>query len=222
MDVVLKVLAGAKEGTKIAVKKETFLIGRSQQCHLCVGSSSISRKHCMISRSDTSVTVKDLDSSNGTFVNGKRITEETKLSSGDELEVGSLLFLVTVSPGISNRKRSEIKSVADAVERVAETGQEDLGEEDISSWLLGPGPLSPSATETQTIQMDDTGALQTQLAAEQQRQKDAESQDASSDSEPTKKKPKEPGKLPPIPASSSTKNSGEAAEEALRSWNRRR
>jgi len=219
MDVVLKVLSGAKKGTKIAVKKEEFLIGRSQQCHLCVGSSSISRKHCAIFRSDTSVKIKDLKSSNGTLVNGKRITEEIELSSGDELEIGSLLFLVTISPGISNRKRSEIKSVADAVERVAEVRGGGTPEEDISSWLLGPDPVSSSATETQTIQMDDTGAIQAHLEAEEKKQEAAENQAA----EPAKeKKNKGPGKLPPIPSSSSSKNSGEAAEEALRSWNRRR
>ena len=106
MDVILKVLEGAKVGTKVAVKKEEFLIGRSPKCHLCAGSSSISRKHCALIRSDASVSVKDLGSRNGTLINGEKIEKGKahELQSGDELTVGSLRFLVTISHGIKNTK----------------------------------------------------------------------------------------------------------------------
>ena len=50
MDVILKVLEGAKVGARVAVKKDKFLIGRSPKCHLCSGSSSISRRHCALIR----------------------------------------------------------------------------------------------------------------------------------------------------------------------------
>jgi predicted component of type VI protein secretion system len=72
MDVSLKVLEGAKSGTKIAVKKTEFIIGRSQDCHLCAGSSAVSRQHCAILRTDNRVSIKDLGSRNGTIVNGNK------------------------------------------------------------------------------------------------------------------------------------------------------
>ena len=120
MDVSLKVLEGAKSGTKIAVKKTEFIIGRSQDCHLCAGSSAVSRQHCAILRTDNRVSIKDLGSRNGTIVNGNKITEEIELASGDEVAIGPLKFLVTITAGISNvSAATSAASAAHAVRRSA-------------------------------------------------------------------------------------------------------
>ena len=234
MDVILKVIEGAKSGAKVAVKKSDFLIGRSQSCHLCAGSSAVSRQHCKITRTDNRVAIKDLDSRNGTYVNGRKIEEETELATGDEIIVGPLKFLITITPGITSTKRSEVKSVAEAVTRTAEIPPLALGDEDISKWLLGPD-LS-ALTETQTIRMDDTNAVQLQKAlADEKAQADLtkaaepetadmpapeagepEGSDVKSDSKAG------PGKLPKIPQKPASKDSREAAAEALRAWSRRR
>jgi pSer/pThr/pTyr-binding forkhead associated (FHA) protein len=238
MDVILKVIEGAKAGSKVAVKKERFLIGRSPKCHLAAGSSAISRQHCAIMRSDSKVSVEDLGSRNGTLVNGKKISGVVELSSGDELTVGPLKFMVTISHGINNRKRAQVKTVADAVERTVEKGESDIQDDDISDWLLNPGSNVTSLAETQTIQLDDTNAAQMEKLAEDfsddetsagivsngETSEDAAHGEAPTVEEPEKKgkNKKEPGKLPPISAEPPTKDSREAALEALRSWNRRR
>ena len=232
MDVILKVLEGAKAGTKIAIKKDEFLIGRSPKCHLCAGSSSVSRRHCKFTRKETSVTVQDLGSRNGTLVNGKKIAEEIELSTGDEIAVGSLKFLITITPGISNLKRPKVKTVADAIERTAATGDSSIAEDDITKWLLdAPGPTTQAANETQTIRMDDTKAVQ--LKKDLAESAAAEASDAPSTTDQTDapeeieadnakaSKKKKPGKLPPMPVEPSSKDSREAAMEALRNWNRR-
>ncbi len=229
MDVILKVLEGAKAGAKVAVKKEEFLIGRSQKCHLCVGSTAISRKHCVIYRHSASVTIKDLGSRNGTLVNDKRITEEIELSSGDEIVVGPLRFQLTISTGINNLKRPKVKSVAEAVERTVSAGDSNVQEDDITKWLLDAEISSKAATETQTIRMDDTNAVN--LQSELAKSAAAEENKLTSDSkvgiegqeEPTtgKKKKKVPGKLPRIKKEPTSKDSCEAASAALRNWNRR-
>ncbi len=229
MDVILKVIDGAKSGAKIAVKKNEFLIGRSQECHLCAASSAISRKHCKISRTDNRVTAQDLGSRNGTLINGAKIEGEVELVSGDELTVGPLKFMVTISPGINNGKREQVKSVAEAVERVAQTPPADATVDDISQWLLGPN--SSALNETQTIRIDDTnaGRLSGILAAETAEMKPADA------APPEAEKPAEdegsrigkgpvkrsPGKLPKH-AGPTSKDSREAAAEALRNWSRRR
>jgi len=223
MDVVLKVLEGSKTGAKVAVKKNEFIIGRGQTCHLCAGSSSISRQHCAIMRHENRVTIKDLGSRNGTLVNGNKIAEETELASGDEVTVGPLKFLVTISPGISNAKRAEVKSVAEAVTRTAETPSVDIGDEDISKWLLG---AESALSETQTIRFDDTNAVQRLLEAAEPETTEspaAETTEPSGDaaSDKTGKKPA-PGKLPKVPDRPGAKDSREAAVEALRAWSRRR
>lgn len=235
MDVILKVLDGAKIGAKIAVKKDLFLIGRSSKCHLCAGSTAVSRKHCAISRDGTRVLIKDLGSRNGTLVNDKKIDGEVELSSGDEITVGPLRFLLTITLGINNGKRPQVKSVADAVDRTVESGDYDIADDDISRWLLEPDQppveqTSREATETQTISMDDTNAIHAKLAAgedstdqsnvlaPESNEADKPAVEEASDSK-TKTK-KEPGKLPPVATGPSTKDSRDAAAAALRNWNR--
>src|SRR3954449_4079906 len=94
MKLKLVVLAGAKEGLEIPLKKDIFLIGRAKECALRAGSEAISRQHCAITRHADHYTVKDLGSRNGTYVNDHRITEEVPLAAGNELRVGPLKFRV--------------------------------------------------------------------------------------------------------------------------------
>ena len=239
MDVILKVLEGAKVGTKVAIKKDEFSIGRSPKCHLCAGSSSISRRHCVLVRHETTVSIKDLGSSNGTLINGKIIApnQEVELSTGDEITVGTLSFLVTITHGIRNLKRSQVKSVAEAVDRTAETESGHIVDDDISNWLVdGPSATGHDFAETQTIRMDDTNAAglteaNEKSASDQEEAKVREKMDGAAAvpgetgegaAIAKRKKKKEPGKLPPIPEEPSSKDSREAAMQALRNWNRRR
>jgi pSer/pThr/pTyr-binding forkhead associated (FHA) protein len=222
MDVILKVIDGAKAGAKISVKKSEFIIGRSQSCNLCAGSSAVSRQHCAITRTDNRVTVKDLGSRNGTLVNGKKTEGEVELVSGDELTVGPLKFMVTISPGINNTKRAEVKSVAEAVERVAEAKPGDASVDDISKWLLAPD--QSALNETQTIRIDDTNAakLNVVLAAETAAMEAQHAAEAAETDESKKSGKREPGKLPKMAQGPASKDSREAAVEALRAWSRRR
>jgi len=235
MEVTLKVLAGAKKGAKVVVKKSEFTIGRSQECHLSVGSTSISRRHCTISRGENKVSVKDLGSRNGTLVNGKKIDGEVELVAGDELIVGPLRFQVRISTGLKNDKRPKVKSVAEAVQRTADSGG-DFDVDDISSWLLGPDDsVSEKPTismhETMAIQMDETSAMPVSTDTDDAEKSKKNPLDGSSatDEEPAEEesasdsgKKKGPGKLPPVPQKEGTKDSREAAENALRAWSRRR
>jgi pSer/pThr/pTyr-binding forkhead associated (FHA) protein len=226
MDVILKVTRGSKVGAKIAVKKEEFLIGRSPECHLCAASTSISRKHCAITRDGTSVKIKDLGSRNGTLVNGHKIEGEVELNSGDEISIGSLGFLVTMTSGLANEKKPEVKSVAEAVERVAAKSVGPVGVDDISNWLIDSDKPKGAFSDTQTIKLDDTKASELREAVrEMQAAAAAETTESPvvSETEAEKSKiKKEPGKLPPMIKGPATKDSREAAVEALRSWNRRR
>src|SRR5205807_8581908 len=54
----------------------------------------VSRRHCLISVHDGYVTVEDLDSVNGTFVNGKRVAGREVLRPGDHLGIGALRFVI--------------------------------------------------------------------------------------------------------------------------------
>ncbi|TWT45332.1 FHA domain-containing protein FhaA [Phycisphaerae bacterium RAS1] len=70
-------------------------IGRRHEATLRIPAADVSRLHCEIHSNDTGITVKDLGSSNGTFVNGKRVAE-SPLKAGDKLAVGPVVFVVQV------------------------------------------------------------------------------------------------------------------------------
>lgn len=91
------VLVRFKDGERreFPVTEETTVLGRRPECDLRIPTNDVSRQHCQLLLTDDELLVKDLGSSNGTYVNGKRIAE-TKLSAGDRLVVGPVVFVVQV------------------------------------------------------------------------------------------------------------------------------
>lgn len=94
---VLKVVGGKQDGKLIPLNTKKFLIGREQDCHLRPGSESVSRHHCAITIDDYTVRVRDLGSSNGTSINGKRIIGVHEANPGDALQIGNLDFEIVFS-----------------------------------------------------------------------------------------------------------------------------
>ena len=92
LQTVLKVVGGKQDGKLIPLNTKKFLIGREQDCHLRPGSESVSRHHCAITIDDFTVRIRDLGSSNGTSINGKRIIGVHEAKPGDALQVGNLDF----------------------------------------------------------------------------------------------------------------------------------
>ena len=75
----------------------TMVVGRSNECDVTLGVAHLSRKHAQLSLVRGELVVEDLQSSNGTFVNGNRIDRAT-LKPGDELSFDTLRFSVSGPP----------------------------------------------------------------------------------------------------------------------------
>jgi len=70
------------------------LLGRDEDCAIVLDASGISRHHAMIVASNGTLSVEDLGSKNGTWVNGSRLESRTALANGDELRVGVITMTV--------------------------------------------------------------------------------------------------------------------------------
>ena len=91
----LEVVRGALKGSTIRVGEEPFVIGRGESDLGKLGDDpEISRRHAQVSRRDGRLVVEDLGSTNGTLVNGRRISEPTPIAPGDTLEVGGTTLRV--------------------------------------------------------------------------------------------------------------------------------
>jgi DNA-binding winged helix-turn-helix (wHTH) protein len=76
----------------------THFIGREPQSAVWVDSSLVSRRHARLMVDDVGLTVEDLGSHNGTFVNGERLAGLRRLVHGDEIRVGSARIVVHDPP----------------------------------------------------------------------------------------------------------------------------
>lgn len=94
--VVLKVTEGVEQGDRISIHEKEFLIGREVDCRWRPKSTGISRYHCIIRINDAEVTVEDLQSRNGTFINGERISDRVPLADGDQLGLGRMKMDVRI------------------------------------------------------------------------------------------------------------------------------
>lgn len=84
-------------GIKLALEATTVRIGRSDECDICIDDELTSREHALIERvkSETGGTqhyvVRDLDSTNGTFVNHEKVRAHL-LVEGDMIRIGQTFF----------------------------------------------------------------------------------------------------------------------------------
>jgi predicted component of type VI protein secretion system len=82
------------EGRRVDLPEGEHTLGRSRGCGVVLRDPSVSRGHALLSVRDGAVTLQDLQSSNGTYVNGRRLEAEVRLVAGDRLILGETeLFL---------------------------------------------------------------------------------------------------------------------------------
>ena len=75
------------DGTRLPVGDEPLTIGRHADCDVVLNQQEVSRNHAEVRRRDGGFVIVDLDSMNGTRVNGRGVKEQ-RLEDGDEIEVG--------------------------------------------------------------------------------------------------------------------------------------
>jgi pSer/pThr/pTyr-binding forkhead associated (FHA) protein len=100
MQLRLIVESGRTDTTSVCLRRFPATVGRRSDCNLRISSRLVSRRHCLIEERDGVLTVADLGSANGTFVNGQVVTERRPLRDGDLLEIGPLTLRVEYAAAV--------------------------------------------------------------------------------------------------------------------------
>ena len=168
MDIVLAIDFG--EAQKRAVRLRTFpvTLGRHKDCQLRAVSTEISRHHCVFEVELEGLRLRDLGSTNGTYVNGVRVdTEGWLLKTDDVITVGPVVLRVESmravdpdeDPGSSNgrKKRQHKNTVMSALSEARERVE--------AEWMLPVGSRPPVPTDAEFevdsfLPMGDDGAFQ--------------------------------------------------------------
>ncbi len=97
-EALLVVERGPVPSLRYALQQEQMTIGRSAGNELVLADPEVSRRHVRVLRRADGYAVEDIGSTNGTFVNGQRISHLTLLQDGDTIDLGDTVRLRFVSP----------------------------------------------------------------------------------------------------------------------------
>lgn len=95
MDVNLVLLKKNGSHKFFSLPSSVTVIGRRHSCDLCIPLMSVSRRHCQLNYDEGVLKIRDLGSSNGTYLNGKRV-DEAVIQAGDSIKIGPLTFVLQI------------------------------------------------------------------------------------------------------------------------------
>lgn len=131
----LFVIQGRDQGTRYQLEDSVHSIGRTQTNSIRLHDTEVSREHAELVQEGGGFLLRDLGSSNGTFVNGRLVTEH-QLQTGDQVQVGRSLLLFT---GAVEGKAEDLVDKIDIVPKVGDDGSRivaSLAQTTGSDWIL--------------------------------------------------------------------------------------
>jgi uncharacterized RDD family membrane protein YckC len=97
------------EGREVELLDGEATLGRSRTSTIRLEHESVSRSHALLTLNQGEAVVKDLNSSNGTYVRGKRISRETRLQNGDRVQLGAAVIdLRIVPPSVASDRTTHL------------------------------------------------------------------------------------------------------------------
>jgi len=170
MDVKLVMFKSNGQRKDFPIINPRTVIGRAETCDLRVPLLSVSRRHCELIISGEQVKIRDLASSNGTYVNNQRVNE-LLLTAGDRVVIGPIVFTLQI-----DGRPEEIHPVKTKGQILAEHGQP--GAEEIvdleADVIAQPGASALDDSQAETLatteaeEIDPIAALEA-LASESEK-----------------------------------------------------
>lgn len=141
MEISLLMVTSDGQGKDLPPLKLPVTIGRAEDCKLRVPLAAVSRHHCELVEDDDELLIRDLKSSNGTFVNKERVVRDRELVPGDLISVGPIVFVVRIDG--HPRAIDPIISYANGAVLTGESG--GGGEIDgVPTWSGSPASVNPT------------------------------------------------------------------------------
>jgi pSer/pThr/pTyr-binding forkhead associated (FHA) protein len=169
----LRVMNGPEEGKELNIGPDVAeaTIGRGTDCDFQINDANVSRRHAIIRRDWSEITIEDAGSKNGVVINERRITKPTALRDADEIMLGAMkLTFIDPSakflgklddiPAFQEQPTSAENEVVEEEpenqeEAEAESEEQQPVEEEPAPAPQGPGPTAP----TQTGRVQGTAAV---------------------------------------------------------------
>ena len=106
----LRFISGKYQGGEFPLRmNREIIIGRSSDLDMVLVEDMVSRRHAKITTTDTEIYIQDLGSTNGTFVNGEKVTR-SRLQEGDRILVGtSIIKMVAVDQNAEHQSEAEAR-----------------------------------------------------------------------------------------------------------------
>ncbi len=100
---VLVTLQGPNAGEQFPIQRPINVLGRQGDSTVCLLAKAVSRQHAQIVCEDGKYSIEDLDSSNGTYLNGKRVNPRVRvpLTERDKLQIGPYVFALRQEPTVT-------------------------------------------------------------------------------------------------------------------------
>jgi serine phosphatase RsbU (regulator of sigma subunit) len=113
----LVAIKGPVPGQRFALNGDSLLIGRQEDADIYLESLAVSRQHARVMTHGGEYFVEDVGSSNGTYINGRRISGPTPLSERDTLQIGPYLFHLRDDPPSTPLPQSNTAPLPDQIVR---------------------------------------------------------------------------------------------------------
>ena len=143
------------DGRPVCLDKPILFVGRHPECDLVLlNSRKVSRKHCCLALINDRLVVRDLGSTNGVSVNGKRVKKEAQVKLGDELTIGDVSYRLT--KGNIPEGSDEAAQIPEAPIEIREESQDAVRpyEDSESDIVLSPQSLDLSQDVPVVIEED--------------------------------------------------------------------
>ena len=148
MDAKLVMFKRDGQRKEFPIQHKSTVIGRGEECGLRIPLLSVSSRHCEVIKGENELRIRDLASSNGTYVNNRRVNE-TVLRAGDRLVIGPVVLTLQV-----DGQPQEIRPVKSKTEKVSQTKAAPVSE----------APAEAGEDEVIELEADITSAADTEPA----------------------------------------------------------